>query len=198
MSFDTSSENKSRQNLSQFNEIWVFGYGSLIYKVDFPIFEKRPASIKGWQRRFWQGSHDHRGTPDSPGRVLTLVQAENAVCAGMAYRVEHDIFEHLDHREKNGYLRYETDIFFDQESNTTTACLEKKRGLVYIGSESSDAYFGPASIEAIASQIHQSVGPSGRNDEYVYLLANGLRELREYDEHVFAIEAALKEMAETS
>jgi len=194
MSFDTSSENKARQNLSQFDEIWVFGYGSLIYKVDFPILEKRSASIKGWQRRFWQGSHDHRGTLKSPGRVLTLIQAEKAVCAGMAYRVEHDVFEHLDHREKNGYLRHEVDIFFDQGGDVKASYMEKKRGLVYIGCETSDAYFGPASIKDIAIQIHQSVGPSGRNDEYVFLLANGLRELDEHDEHVFAIEAALKEL----
>ena len=194
MSFDTSSENKSRKNLSQFDEIWLFGYGSLIYKVDFPILEKRPASIKGWQRRFWQGSHDHRGTPESPGRVLTLVQCENAVCAGMAYRVEHDIFEHLDHREKNGYLRHEVEICFDQDSNTKTMTQVRKCGLVYIGCESSETYFGPASIDDIATQIHLSVGPSGKNDEYVFLLANGLRELGEHDEHVFAIETALKKM----
>jgi cation transport protein ChaC len=194
MSFDTSSENKRRQNLSQYEDIWVFGYGSLIYKVDFAILEKRPASIKGWQRRFWQGSHDHRGTPDSPGRVLTLIQAENAVCFGMAYRVESDVFEHLDQREKNGYLRYEVEIVFDHGSNLVTEDIERKRGLVYIGSEASEAYFGSASIEDIATQIHQSVGPSGRNDEYVFLLAKGLRELGEHDEHVFAIEAALKKM----
>jgi cation transport regulator ChaC len=77
---------------------WVFGYGSLIYKVDFPYLQREVASITGWKRRFWQGSHDHRGTPEAPGRVVTLIPARGVVCKGVAYLVEHSVFEHLDHR----------------------------------------------------------------------------------------------------
>ena len=195
MSFDTTNINRNRQNLDDFKEIWVFGYGSLIYKVDFPFIEKRPAYIRGWQRRFWQGSHDHRGTPESPGRVVTLIEEESAECSGMAYRVDKSVFEHLDHREKNGYLRHQVCIhFFDIDSNLALGD-GMKNGLVYIGAHDSEAYLGEDSEENIAIQISQSAGPSGRNDEYVYQLADGLRTLGEVDEHVFAIEKHLIQMA---
>ncbi|TQV87618.1 gamma-glutamylcyclotransferase [Aliikangiella coralliicola] len=188
MSFDTTSENKTRQELQNYDEIWVFGYGSLIYKVDFPYLEKASASIKGWVRRFWQGSHDHRGTPERPGRVVTLVRSEldSDECVGMAYRVTHEVFDHLDHREKNGYLRFEVDIHFSPSL--------KKTGLVYIAPEDNAAFLGPSSSYDIAKQIAYSCGPSGHNRDYVFQLAESLRDLNARDDHVFAIEGYLKQL----
>lgn len=188
MVLDTSSINKQRHNLESMSEIWLFGYGSLIHKVDFPFIEKRTASVEGWTRRFWQGSHDHRGTPENPGRVLTLIESAGESCLGMAFKVSHQVFEHLDHREKNGYLRHDIELKFDDGA--------VKNGLVYIAEPDNAAYLGPASDKAIAKHIINSVGPSGDNIDYVLKLAAALRTLGAVDEHVFAIEREIKQLIE--
>ncbi|MBT1449798.1 gamma-glutamylcyclotransferase [Glaciecola sp. XM2] len=187
MSHDTQALNKQRQNLASYDEIWLFGYGSLIYKVDFPFIDSAPAYIEHFTRRFWQGSHDHRGTPEAPGRVATLIATPNETCFGMAYQVSEEVFEHLDHREKNGYLRHEVKI---QLVNGKT-----KTALVYLGAPDNAAFLGDASIENIAHQIFYATGPSGANRDYVFELANALRHHQQVDEHVFAIEAALNRLA---
>jgi cation transport regulator ChaC len=180
---DTQSLNKQRHNLDQFDEIWLFGYGSLIYKVDFPYLTSEYGHINGYVRRFWQGSHDHRGTPENPGRVLTLIPAPGTRCFGRAFKVEKRVFDHLDHREKNGYLR---EILSIELADGRTV-----NGLVYIAGTDNAAFLGEASVQTIAKQISQSEGPSGKNQDYVFQLADALRQHQEHDEHVFAVEQAI-------
>jgi cation transport protein ChaC len=184
MSVNTVEHNRARFNFEGVEAIWLFGYGSLIYKVDFPFLEQRPASIRGWVRRFWQASHDHRGTPEAPGRVVTLVQQPGAICRGMAYRVSPSVFEHLDVREKNGYLRFATPMTFDDGSEA--------EGLVYIATEDNEAFLGDAPEADIARQIASAHGPSGANADYLLRLAESLRELGDDCAHTFAIESHLR------
>ncbi|QJQ02136.1 gamma-glutamylcyclotransferase [Herbaspirillum rubrisubalbicans] len=188
MSVNTIAINRQMSHFDDHASLWLFGYGSIIFKADFPYLERRPAHIKGWARRFWQASHDHRGTPDAPGRVVTLVPQAGAICAGMAYLITPEVFAHLDHREKNGYLRLATPISFEDGEQPV-------EGLIYIAAEDNAAFAGPASEAEIARQIASAVGPSGRNSEYLLKLAQALRELGAEDRHVFDIERHLLQLA---
>ena len=180
MSANTFEENQRRNPLDDDARVWLFGYGSLIYLVDFPYLEARPASIRGWSRRFWQGSHDHRGTPENPGRVVTLIEEPDAVCGGMAYLVEAPVFKQLDEREQNGYLRVAAEMTFDDGSRET--------GLTYLATPDNEAWLGEASEYEIAQHICRASGPSGCNSSYLLDLAKSLRELDLQDPHVFEIE----------
>lgn len=185
MSFNTIAINQGMTQFDGHAEVWLFGYGSLIFKADFPFIARQPASITGWTRRFWQGSHDHRGTPEAPGRVVTLVAEAGAVCHGMAYLVTPEEFAHLDHREKNGYLRLATTITFDDGSTV--------EGLVYIATADNAAFLGEAPEADIARHIATAAGPSGPNRDYLLALAQALRDMGKPDAHIFTIERHLRD-----
>ena len=170
---------------------WIFGYGSLIWRPGIRYIDKTRASLTGYSRRFWQGSHDHRGTPEKPGRVVTLIEDPNAICVGVAYLVEdtliRETFETLDHREKNGYERLT--ITIEPEAG------EPLSAFTYIAQQNNFAYLGPAPVTAIAQQIAASHGPSGANIDYLRELAHSLRELNANDPHIFELEAALEHLS---
>ncbi len=170
---------------------WIFGYGSLVWRPDFAFAESRAAAIDGWARRFWQGSTDHRGRPGAPGRVVTLIEAPGETCLGMAYRVADDDRGHvlatLDYREKGGYRLADVTLRF------AGAAGGEADGLVYIATPDNPNYLGPAEPADIAAQVRAAEGPSGNNTEYVLRLSAALRGLGAEDEHVFALEALLRD-----
>ncbi len=151
-----------------------------MWRQDFPFLDVRPAYVAGWTRRFWQGSHDHRGVQTEPGRVLTLIEAPGERCYGRAFLVEPEVFEYLDYREKNGYERYTVDTFFNDAQAS---------GVVYIAATNNFAFLGDAPLDQIAAHISRSAGPSGTNIDYLLELARTLRQLNISDPHVFDIEA---------
>lgn len=170
--------------------LWIFGYGSIIWRVDFPFVEKRPAYIEHYARRFWQGSTDHRGVPQLPGRVVTLITQPDAICWGMAYRIsaetKESVLASLDYREKGGYDRLEIPI--NLRSNIT------HQGITYRANEHNPDFLGQATPSEIAHQVTTASGPSGSNIEYVLKLAQALREIEVVDLHVVAIEHEVKRL----
>lgn len=171
--------------------MWIFAYGSLIFRPSFAFIERRPAWVRDHARRFWQGSPDHRGTPESPGRVATLVPLAGEICGGCAYRVDVEqrdvILTELDHREKAGFDRVLLPLL-DGASGRVFA-----EGLSYVAREGNPHFLGPLDELAIAQHVARSHGPSGANREYVVRLHEALLELGVSDVHVDAIARALTE-----
>ncbi len=171
---------------------WVFGYGSLIWRPSFSYRDAQPALLRGWRRRFWQGSPDHRGTTAEPGRVVTLVEDATADCWGIAFNIHgqnvQEIFDALDSRESGGYVRVMVEVEFP---DLTTAS-----ALTYYAPPHNDNFLGPASISQIASQIRDCSGNSGHNVEYVLRLAEALRQFGIVDRDVEALERSVRRLVE--
>ncbi|XP_077279262.1 putative glutathione-specific gamma-glutamylcyclotransferase 2 [Temnothorax americanus] len=204
--------------------MWVFGYGSLIWKADFPYEKKIVGHIKGYIRRFYQKSTDHRGVPNRPGRVVTLLASTNPddEVWGLAYKISSENIEnvvnHLDFREKGGYIK-KTVLFYPcdfskfgsnanvvlnnlSRTSLSTASLSTASNeapfylTIYIGEEDNPNFAGMESIDTIARNIIVSRGVSGSNVEYLYKLASAMRTIAPgvQDEHLFALESAVKEL----
>ncbi|KAL9229127.1 hypothetical protein vseg_004629 [Gypsophila vaccaria] len=168
--------------------VWVFGYGSLIWKAGFKYDERLPGFIKGFRRVFYQGSTDHRGTPEYPGRTVTLEPAVDEFCCGVAYKISNkdDIetaITYLEVREK----QYDQKVYVDFYTEVGDPTPALTGVLVYVGSSDkkrNENYLGPAPLEEIAEQIVHAEGPSGPNRDYLFQLEKSLLELGCEDAHV--------------
>ena len=97
----------------------------------------------------------------------------------MAYRITPQTLKPLDVREKNGYLRVVTPLYFDDGA--------RHEGLVYIAREDNAAFAGPEPEAALARRIASAHGPSGPNRDYLLNLAAALERLGHHDEHVVSL-----------
>jgi len=167
---------------------WIFAYGSLVWRPAFDYVAARKAILRGWRRRFWQASPDHRGVPGAPGRVVTLVREPQAQCWGLAYALpvagRDTLLAALDRREQNGYVRHAIEVEFEDGM--------RARALTYIAPPDNPSFVGPAALADMAVQIARAVGPSGTNLEYVLALADSLSGLGVHDDEVHALREALR------
>lgn len=169
--------------------MWIFAYGSLIFRPAFDYLERRRAYAAGWARRFWQGSPDHRGVPEDPGRVVTLIEEAGSLCGGVAYRVAPEAAEAilalLDAREQAGFERRRIPLAEAAGGPAFDV------GLTYVAPPGNAHFLGPLEEAEIAAWIARCRGPSGPNREYALRLHAALAELGIEDPHVAAIARAL-------
>jgi cation transport protein ChaC len=154
-------------------ELWVFGYGSLIWQPGFPYLERRPARLIGAHRALCVYSWVHRGTPECPGLVLGLDRG--GACRGIAFRVaaeERDgVVAYLREREQvtSVYLERLREIRFDDGSRAAA--------LAYLVDRSHGQYAGKLDEDTQFRIVAGAHGRSGANRDYVINTARHLAEL---------------------
>lgn len=155
-------------------QLWVFGYGSLIWDPGFPVAERRIARVRGWHRSFCMRSIHHRGTVDDPGLVLALDRAEAACCDGVAFRVapgaEAATVAGLRERELISSAYLETVLPVETDAGPVEA-------LAYVIDPDHVQYCGGLALEEQAEIIARAVGGRGPNREYLWATTAHLAEL---------------------
>lgn len=151
-------------------DLWVFGYGSLMWNPGFDFAEQQPAWLMGWHRAFCLYSLHYRGTPAKPGLVLGLDSGGS--CRGVAFRVPGPqaelAVEYLNERELIGYA---------YEARTLTIALDDGREVPaysFVADRSHRHYAGDLRLEQAAAIIMDAQGATGLNRDY---LINTVRRL---------------------
>jgi len=146
-------------------DLWVFGYGSLMWRPGFDFVEQVPARLIGEHRALCVYSFDHRGTPEKPGLVLGLDRG--GACRGIAFRVaaarRHDTVAYLRDREQttNVYREVMRSVWLENEAR------QRVGALAYVVDRGHVQYAGRLSLTEQHRYVQQGHGRSGNNRDYV-------------------------------
>jgi cation transport protein ChaC len=154
-------------------DLWVFGYGSLIWRPGFDFSESVMARLHGYHRSLCVFSHVHRGTPERPGLVLGLDRG--GVCRGLAFRVAATKAQ-----ETIAYLRAReqaTAVYLERHMPVKLADGRAVTALVYIADRKHLQYAGRLPAEQILALVKDGVGVSGHNPDYVLQTHEHLRRM---------------------
>ena len=176
----SSSRSDGLQNLDHLhdgNDLWVFGYGSLMWRPGFPHLEVHPALIRGVHRAACVISYRHRGTWERPGVVMGLDAGGS--CKGKVFRVAAseaaDVLRYLNDREMGGYDVYKPVrrkvlvLTSDQQRRVPALCFVVDRGHAQ--------YAGRLSCTELVAHIRQGVGEGGTCRNYFKNLVHHLDDL---------------------
>jgi cation transport protein ChaC len=167
-------------------DLWVFGYGSLMWRPGFDVLERVPAKLIGMHRALCVYSFVHRGTPEKPGLVMGLDRG--GMCRGIAYRVaaakRQETIVYLREREQvtSVYLETMRRIVLEDEAR------RQVRALCYAVDRSHVQYAGRLSVDESVHYVRQGHGRSGNNRDYVVETIRALEALgyRETELHLIA------------
>ncbi|WP_158808866.1 gamma-glutamylcyclotransferase [Beijerinckia sp. L45] len=145
------------------NDLWVFGYGSLMWRPGFDYEEKQIAVVRGYHRALCVYSHVHRGTPERPGLVLGLDRGGS--CKGIAFRVAESKAA-----ETIAYLRAReqvTMVYREIVLKASTADGRIVKAVSYAVDRSHLQYAGMLELPDLERFVGQGIGVSGANPDYV-------------------------------
>ena len=171
-------------------ELWVFGYGSLLWRPGFPFVERLPARVTGLHRSLCVYSFVHRGTPEQPGLVLGLDRG--GACRGVAFRVAAS-----DRAATVQYLREReqvTAVYLEVMRDITLIGNPDRRveALTYIVDRGHPQYAGRLTLDRRLHLIRQGHGRSGPNRDYVLATVAELEALGCRDAELHALAERLK------
>jgi cation transport protein ChaC len=162
-------------------DLWVFAYGSLMWRPGFSYLERVPARLIGLHRALCVFSFVHRGTPERPGLVLGLDRG--GMCRGIAYRVAATL-HYLRAREQVTTVYVETMRQIELEEHAR----RRVRAVCYVIDRSHVQYAGRLTLAESLHHVRQGHGQSGANRDYVLETVRALEALgyRESDLHLLA------------
>lgn len=157
-------------------ELWIFGYGSLMWRPGFDFLEAVPARVDGWRRGFFIYSTHHRGTHARPGLVLALDRG--GACTGLAFRVARE-----NAAATLTYLRAREQINGVYREQRLRARLEDGSGrfvevIAYVAERQHPSYAGGLPLTTQARLIRAAAGISGSNLHYLINTVRHLDTLR--------------------
>lgn len=156
-------------------ELWVFGYGSLMWRPDFPFVASTPARLDGWHRRFCIVSRYYRGSDVRPGLVLGLDRG--GVCHGRAYRIAPEeadgVLAYLRAREQISGVYREAHVEVLLQDGTHL----RQGAVTFIAERAHPSFTPPLTLRAQAAIIAGARGSTGSNVAYFLETLKALRDL---------------------
>ena len=162
---------------SDMGDLWVFGYGSLMWRPGFDAIEAMPAHLSGFHRALCVHSFVHRGTRERSGLVLGLDRGGS--CKGMAFRVEAKKRENV-----LAYLRERelvTNVYLEKSVGVVLKGGRKVKAVSYVVDRMHIQYAAGLSIDDAAQIVAGASGVSGTNPDYVASTVQHLRQMGIHD-----------------